>query len=221
MQDSIYVRGSAPPAQADPASHGLQGGGALALEGVRSARPIIRQLKALVDDAVSRPEDAPTPDGTVEVLHAVPRKQLARVHDVAQRLFSAYTVHAGHVHLAGCELIDRMILRLVYRRHDQPADNSARASVVFVAESGDPITPELVNSLGLSETELVAQHPQVSDEAIERLLHSATRLALATLAAAASGTKLPTGSHHASDQLADEQLGSSDEQVVERRHPAR
>ena len=108
MQDSIYARGSAPLTQVDPASEGLRGSGPFALEGVRSTRPVIRQLKALVDDAVSRPEDAPTPDGTVEVLHAVPRKQLGRVHDVAQRLFSAYTIHAGHVHLAGCELIDGM-----------------------------------------------------------------------------------------------------------------
>jgi hypothetical protein len=81
------------------------------------------------------------------VLHAAPAAQPQSVHDVSSKLFSYYTVENGHVHLAGCHLEDRPLLRitLLAVEHDEAA--SERLRHIYFDPSNEPVEPATLNSL--------------------------------------------------------------------------
>ena len=58
-------------------------------------------------------------------LHARPPGQPASVSEIASRLFPAYTIDNGHMHLAGCQLTDHPFLRLSFAG---PADDGGDAA---------------------------------------------------------------------------------------------
>ncbi|GMQ80121.1 MAG: hypothetical protein BMS9Abin04_065 [Planctomycetia bacterium] len=79
-------------------------------------------------------------------VHARPRQQPANVHEISDRLFSAYQVDGGTVHLAGCCLEDRPLLRLTYRSAD-----GGSLWHRFLDENGRQIDAELVARLHLND----------------------------------------------------------------------
>ena len=57
---------------------------------------------------------------TNKVLYAVPTLPAVRVHEISARLFQAYTVDGGTLHLSGCTLEDRPLLRQTWLEPDAP-----------------------------------------------------------------------------------------------------
>ena len=51
-------------------------------------------------------------ESTSNLIHLAPADQPSSVHQLTDRLFGAYTVDDGKVHLAGCRLDDCLFLRL-------------------------------------------------------------------------------------------------------------
>jgi len=74
--------------------------------------------------------------------HAAPAEQPNRVRDVAARLFPAYSVEGGTVHLAGCRLEDRWFIRA-------QSYHQGRQDTVFVDCQGRRVSPETASELGL------------------------------------------------------------------------
>lgn len=89
-------------------------------------------------------------DWTQRATHAVPAGQPDSVHQLARRLFPAYTVDAGRVHLAGCTLEDRLFARLRYQ-------SSATATSVYVDADGRELDYSQAEALGLIETAALEQ----------------------------------------------------------------
>ena len=84
-------------------------------------------------------------DWSKRVTHAVPRGQPENVLQIAQRLFSAYTIDGGRVHLAGCTLEDRLFARLQYQQGEA-------ATGVYVDGDGQELDLRQVDALGLVDT---------------------------------------------------------------------
>ncbi len=117
--------------------------------------PIVRSL---VDDL----------NATQTVGRAVPSHQPESVRDVSQRLFDEYTVDGGSVHLGGCTLEDRPILRVTY------VDRSigkARLCHHFINLTGEPIEESLVERLGLKQLVPLSRSIQVTDDQCVRWRH--------------------------------------------------
>jgi hypothetical protein len=109
--------------------------------------------------------------GAGPVMHARPSGQPTSVSEIAARLFPAYKVDAGHMHLAGCQLTDHPFLRLSFAGTD--ADESIRH--VFVAPDGSSVSAELATSLGLASLEPFAGSPPRLDAVALRTLEAAGR----------------------------------------------
>lgn len=77
-------------------------------------------------------------------LHAAPEAQPVSVHELAPALFSRYEIEGGRVHLAGCQLEDRPVIRLTFlaASGERPSSEElpAIAHRYFVSESGGPTT---------------------------------------------------------------------------------
>jgi hypothetical protein len=105
-------------------------------------------------------------------LSARPAGQPMAVADLAGKLFSAYHVEGGRVHLAGCQLTDHPFLRLSL------ADDDAHVRHVFVAPDGSAVSPSLVPQLGLDELEPILKlPPRIEAAALRGLESSARRIA--------------------------------------------
>lgn len=103
--------------------------------------PDLQFIRSLVEDLVTHSGLA----------RAVPASQPESVREVSQRLFNAYTVEGGSVHLGGCTLEDRAILRVTYLEKCDTADNVGRLDHQFIDLTGESIATELVNRLGLTQ----------------------------------------------------------------------
>lgn len=102
------------------------------------------------------------------VVHRAPASQPAQIHEVADRLFSAYTVDEGNVHLAGCAMEDRLFLRVT-------CQHAGRSVEFFLDGQANPVDPGIVASLGLGETIELKGPPERADAQIEQLSQSAAR----------------------------------------------
>ena len=104
--------------------------------------------------------------------HARPRRQPEQVHELTGRLFSAYDVEGGSVHLAGCRLQERPFLRLTAccaGQHETP-----ELVHQWVDAAGDLVDPELAQSLGLED--IVRREglpPRFDQQMVERMKDAA------------------------------------------------
>jgi len=85
-----------------------------------------------------------TVDWLAHVTHRAPALQPDSVYQITQRLFPAYTVEEGRVHLAGCRMDDRLLVRLTFRWGDESGD-------WYVDAEGHPLPADLVSALGLPD----------------------------------------------------------------------
>lgn len=107
---------------------------------------------------------------TATAVHARPLRQPMAVNDVTAKLFAAYAVEGGQVHLAGCQLTDHPFLRLSFA-----AEGDAEVRHIFVAPDGSSVSDELVPQLGLDELQPIVKHPPRLDEGALRSLIAAGR----------------------------------------------
>jgi len=108
-------------------------------------------------------------------VHVRPGEQPTAVNDVASRLFTAYRVEGGQVHLGGCQLADKAFLRMSYA-----ADDGGRPCVrhIFVSHDGATVPDELANELGLLEVEPILKFPpRIETPALEALIAAGRRIA--------------------------------------------
>ena len=121
------------------------------------------------------------------VVHVRPREQPLAVNDISQRLFEAYQVEGGQVHLAGCQLADYPFLRMSFA-----VDDGAGATLrhVFVAHDGSSVSPQQVEDLGLLDVErLGGSAPRIDEPALQSLMAAGRRVA-----AKSSTSRDPTAS---------------------------
>ena len=112
---------------------------------------------------------------TGPVVNVRPSNGPSAVNDVASRLFAAYRVDGGQIHLGGCQLTDLPFLRLSFAGNDS---GGACVYHVLVAHDGSSVPESLVNDLGLLEVELVETLPPRIDEAsLNSLVASGRRIA--------------------------------------------
>ena len=94
-------------------------------------------------------------------LHAAPADQPGGVHELSGRLFAPYEFESGHMHLAGCSIEERPLIRMtcLAANHQPPADEHDSQ-----AEPADPVPPseELVHLF------LDPQHGLWDDETVAR-----------------------------------------------------
>jgi hypothetical protein len=118
-------------------------------------------------------------------VHLRPCEQPTSVADVASRLFAAYRVDGGQIHLAGCQLEDVPFPRLSFAAREQ-----GRPIVrhVFVTGDGSSVSEELASELGLLDVEPIHKFPPRIDEAALAALVAAGR----RIAAKSSATRDPS-----------------------------
>jgi hypothetical protein len=108
-------------------------------------------------------------------VHVRPCEQPTAVAEVASRLFDAYRVDGGQIHLGGCQLDDVAFLRLSFA-----ANENGRPVVrhVFVSHDGASVPDELVTALGLLDVEPIHKYPpRIDDAALNALIASGRRIA--------------------------------------------
>lgn len=111
--------------------------------------------------------------------YAAPVGQPHSVHEISGNLFSAYTVDGGNVRLGGCHLEDRLVARLVYQLKPNEPSDAERQIELFIGPDGKPITPELIETLGICELDSQEEVPRVSDRQLAGLVAIGGRLATA------------------------------------------
>jgi len=107
--------------------------------------------------------------------HVRPRNQPTAVKDISARLFTAYRVEGGRVHLGGCQLVDLPFLRLSFA-----AQNKGRPCVrhLFVAHDGTSVSDNQAEDLGLLDVEPITKSPPRIDETtLNTLIASGHRIA--------------------------------------------
>jgi len=103
-------------------------------------------------------------------IHLAPAGQPRSVHELTDRLFSAYTVEDGAVHLAGCRLEDRPFLRM--------GDSSqARAGALITDESGRAVEDGFARLLGMDETVPWQPPPEMSPSQLAETVRHTTEAA--------------------------------------------
>lgn len=103
------------------------------------------------------------------VNHVAPAQQPTSVQQIAGRLFEAYTVDGGSVHLAGCLLEDRVFVRLDFRAGDLAAE-------IFLDDRGGEVDRPLVQALGMTETIRLSTPPELLGPEMGPLVQRGTRL---------------------------------------------
>ncbi len=106
---------------------------------------------------------------TEKPIYLAPADQPVSVHELTARLFPAYTVDNGRVHLAGCRLEDRLFIRM-------GDSGQARTGVVITDESGRALEEELAGSLGMDHTVEWVRSPEMAPERLERTVRQSTEL---------------------------------------------
>lgn len=124
--------------------------------------------------------ESPTPDSplvrsliaelkaTQIIGRAAPAHQPESVRDLSQRLFDHYTVDTGSVHLGGCTLEDRAILRVTYVERSNASGAKLRLGHHFTGLTGQPIDASLVESLGLWQLVPMMRSIRVADDQCAR-----------------------------------------------------
>lgn len=116
-----------------------------------------------------------TLESTSEPIHLAPASQPNSVHQLAERLFAAYTVDQGRVHLAGCVLEDCLFLRLSVQCGDDHRE-------MFLDDQGQEVAGERIAALGMRQVVRLKQPPKDATSEIRRLTELGTHLARQRLA---------------------------------------
>lgn len=148
--------------------------------------------------------------------HARPDGQPESVHAVAQKLFRAYRIDGGQMHLAGCQLEDRPFLRLSFLNKSSH-DGSVRH--MFVAPDGSSVSKDMVNGLGLAKiTPIESAAPRIAPHELRALVGSGQRMAAQQIEqrnpAATAGPPLATTVVWAKYVLGQIQFSVGDELVM-------
>lgn len=109
-------------------------------------------------------------DADTNVIHITPADQPTSVRQFTERLFGAYTIDGGTVHLAGCHLEDRPFLRLGLRCGDDFRE-------VYLDAEGREVAGDQIAALGMRETVRLEKPPKEAASEIQRLAELGTRLA--------------------------------------------
>jgi hypothetical protein len=103
---------------------------------------------------------------------ATPARQPTSVHQIASCIFGAYQIDDGHIHLRGCTLEDRPILRLTCRLTE-------RQQLVhcFAFPDGTPVDPDLQRRLHLDRLEPIIGKgpPRLANQVARRWRSAAER----------------------------------------------
>ena len=99
-----------------------------------------------------------------------PAEQPTSVHEIAERLFPAYSVSDGSIRLAGCSLEDRFFVRVTF----DFAENSREA---FFDADGNIVSLPTVHSLGLTRTKVLPRPPADASHLVGRIVESAGKWA--------------------------------------------
>jgi hypothetical protein len=91
-----------------------------------------------------------------------PRHQPESVRDVSGRLFERYEVTDGSVHLSGCTLENRALLRITSLERD--STGGLRLSHCFTGLTGEPFEPGIAAGLKLDELQLPSETVRVSPD---------------------------------------------------------
>ncbi len=105
-------------------------------------------------------------DVTHDVSHWAPADQPRSVHEIAARLFPAYSIKGGTVHLAGCLLENRLYLR-VRRSPGGPGRE------LFVDPSGELVPGELVRNLGMTNMRELEKPLEPIEDDLSQLVETA------------------------------------------------
>ena len=147
-------------------------------------------LQAGRSDTASEPIDLESRFGhwLLSRLHAIgaavpirPLEQPTAVNTIAQKLFTAYQVDGGRVHLGGCQLTDYPFLRLSFLAGEAGQEEVRH---VFVAHDGSSVSDQLAQALGLLEVEPILDLPPRIDGPTLRSLQTAGRRVAAQTTAA-------------------------------------
>lgn len=90
------------------------------------------------------------------VRHLAPARQPTTVREIAERLFPAYTIDGGSVHLAGCILEDRLFVRIATQHRGESVE-------FYLDGDGKAADPATVEVLGMDNTVELPQPPEPSD----------------------------------------------------------
>lgn len=105
-----------------------------------------------------------------------PLEQPTSVNDITQRLFAAYQVDGGRVHLGGCQLTDYPFLRLSFFAKGA---GGTEVRNVFVAHDGSSVSDQLARDLGLLSVEpIIKRPPRIDDPALQALIAAGRRVAV-------------------------------------------
>jgi hypothetical protein len=97
------------------------------------------------------------------VTHAVPAGQPEGVAQIAQRLFPAYRVDGGRIHVAGCTLDERLYARLRYQAGQTVVG-------IFVDSDGQELSATEAEALGLIEITPLPKPPATGSMALARFI---------------------------------------------------
>lgn len=112
-------------------------------------------------------------------LSVKPLEQPSAVNDITQKLFDAYQVDDGRVHLGGCQLTDFSFVRLSFAGAD---NGEQEIRHIFVAHDGSAVSDQLAADLGLMEIEPILQRPpRIEESALQSLLSAGRRVAAQTV----------------------------------------
>ncbi|MCG8448937.1 MAG: hypothetical protein MI725_05075 [Pirellulales bacterium] len=108
-------------------------------------------------------------------LHLRPGEHPTAVNDISERLFDAYQVEGGRVHLGGCQLTDMPFLRLSFSANDH-GQRSLRH--VFVAHDGSSVSDELAEKLNLHNLQRIDKlPPRISERSLNTLIGAGRHIA--------------------------------------------
>ena len=109
-------------------------------------------------------------DSTSQLLHLAPVDEPTSVRQLADRLFSVYSVDRGSVRLAGCRLENRLFVRLEFRVGEEVV-------VLYVDADGREVATETVEALGMSGVTELQRPPGLFEPIVDRAAEAGARLA--------------------------------------------
>lgn len=92
-----------------------------------------------------------------DVIHSAPRGQPTNVHELTPRLLGAYRFQEGTVHLGGCTLEDRPVVRLTH--WDRCAEGPPQMHHTFFWPDGRELPEEMIARLGLTRLDPIRERP--------------------------------------------------------------
>ncbi|MBN2294287.1 MAG: hypothetical protein JXM70_17800 [Pirellulales bacterium] len=106
---------------------------------------------------------------TEKITNLAPNDQLTSVHQVADRMFPAYTIDEGHAYMAGCTLDNRLFMRVAVNLADG-------TKYFFLDSSARRLDNAVVTKLGLENNFKLERSPERAETDIARLAEIAQRM---------------------------------------------